>query len=200
MDRRAELAEQVLDYVLEHGLIGLSLRPLAAALHTSDRMLLYHFGSKERLVGEALALAQRRLAASVAPPGPDVRTVGQLVRHLWAELQSPPGIQATRLYLDLSVLATKEPARWSGAVERLRGPWRGPLRDGLVLFGVPAAEAPALADLILGTLDGLSLDRLVAEDSARADAALTAFADLLDARPLPAGDHGGDHRENPART
>jgi len=33
--------------VLEHGLIGLSLRPLAAALGTSDRMLLYHFRDKD---------------------------------------------------------------------------------------------------------------------------------------------------------
>ena len=44
--RRDELAEAATDYVLEHGLIGLSLRPLAAALGTSDRMLLYHFGAR----------------------------------------------------------------------------------------------------------------------------------------------------------
>ncbi len=39
-ERREQLAEQATDYVLEHGLLGLSLRPLAAALGTSDRMLL----------------------------------------------------------------------------------------------------------------------------------------------------------------
>ena len=41
--RREELAEAATDYAIEHGLIGLSLRPLAVALGTSDRMLLYHF-------------------------------------------------------------------------------------------------------------------------------------------------------------
>ena len=37
-------------YVLENGLADVSLRPLAKAAGTSDRMLLYHFGSKEELV------------------------------------------------------------------------------------------------------------------------------------------------------
>jgi AcrR family transcriptional regulator len=184
MDRRAELAEKVLDYVLEHGLIGLSLRPLAAALNTSDRMLIYHFGSKERLVAEILALAQQRLATSIAPPGPEVRTIAELVRYVWRRLGNPSGTQATQLYLELSVLATKEPERWKAAIEQLRGPWREPLRIGLVACGVAQNEASALADLILGTLDGLALDRLAAGDPARADAAAAAFAELLE-RGLP---------------
>ena len=45
-ERRAQLAEAATDYVLEHGLIGLSLRPLAAEIGTSDRMLLYHFEAR----------------------------------------------------------------------------------------------------------------------------------------------------------
>ena len=50
MDRREELLDQVADHVLEHGLIGLTLRPVAAAIGTSDRMLIYHFGSRDALV------------------------------------------------------------------------------------------------------------------------------------------------------
>ena len=41
-------------YALEYGIAGLSLRPLAKAAGTSDRMLLYHFGSKEKLLVELL--------------------------------------------------------------------------------------------------------------------------------------------------
>ncbi|MEM8726915.1 MAG: TetR/AcrR family transcriptional regulator [Pseudomonadota bacterium] len=42
-------------HVLEHGLGGASLRPLAKAAGTSDRMLIYHFGNKEALVADLLA-------------------------------------------------------------------------------------------------------------------------------------------------
>ncbi len=41
-------------HVLEHGLGRASLRPLAKAAGTSDRMLIYHFGNKEALIRELL--------------------------------------------------------------------------------------------------------------------------------------------------
>ena len=41
-------------HVLKHGMAGASLRPLAQAAGTSDRMLIYHFGNKERLISELL--------------------------------------------------------------------------------------------------------------------------------------------------
>lgn len=41
-------------HVLEHGLGGASLRPLAKAAGTSDRMLIYHFGNKEQLIIDLL--------------------------------------------------------------------------------------------------------------------------------------------------
>ena len=41
-------------HVLQHGLGGASLRPLAKAAGTSDRMLIYHFGNKQTLVSDLL--------------------------------------------------------------------------------------------------------------------------------------------------
>jgi AcrR family transcriptional regulator len=158
----------------------LSLRPLAAELGTSDRMLIYHFGSKERLISEVLALAQRRLAVSLEPPGPEVSSLSDVVHHLWAALRTPTAAGVTRLYLEICVLSVQEPERWSAAPEQLRGPWRAPLQSGLVAFGIAPERATTLADLILDTLDGLSLDRLVATDPARVDAAAAVFAQLLD--------------------
>ena len=53
LDRRVKLLDEVADYILSNGLADLSLRPLATAINTSPRMLLYFFGSKERLIAEA---------------------------------------------------------------------------------------------------------------------------------------------------
>ena len=52
---REVLLPRLAAHVLEHGLAGLSLRPLARAAGTSDRMLIYHFGTKEALVEALLA-------------------------------------------------------------------------------------------------------------------------------------------------
>ena len=41
-------------HVMQHGLADASLRPLAKAAGTSDRMLIYHFGNKDALVAALL--------------------------------------------------------------------------------------------------------------------------------------------------
>lgn len=51
---RENLLPLMAAHVLAQGLGGASLRPLAKAAGTSDRMLIYHFGNKERLIADLL--------------------------------------------------------------------------------------------------------------------------------------------------
>ncbi len=51
---RETLLPMLAAHVLNNGLGGASLRPLAKAAGTSDRMLIYHFGNKEQLVADLL--------------------------------------------------------------------------------------------------------------------------------------------------
>ena len=44
------LLDQVVDHFVAEGMGDLSLRKIAAAIGTSHRMLLYHFGSREGLL------------------------------------------------------------------------------------------------------------------------------------------------------
>ncbi len=44
---RTQLLNTIVAYVLKHGVATLSLRPLAKAVGSSPRVLLYYFGSKE---------------------------------------------------------------------------------------------------------------------------------------------------------
>lgn len=61
-DRRSALIERLLDHVLTEGLRNATLRPLAKAAGTSDRMLLYYFKDKDELVSAVLERAAARLA------------------------------------------------------------------------------------------------------------------------------------------
>src|SRR5262245_3233336 len=56
--RRDELLEAAYRYVLANGLSELSLRPLAASIGSSPRVLLYLFGSKDGLIRALLARAR----------------------------------------------------------------------------------------------------------------------------------------------
>jgi AcrR family transcriptional regulator len=68
--RRADIARRVADHILAHGLEASSLRPLAKAANTSDRMLLYYFKDKAELTTAALTLIMTDLVAIL-----DVRTL-----------------------------------------------------------------------------------------------------------------------------
>ena len=87
--RRDALLAASTDHVLAEGLIGLSLRPLAKAVGTSDRMLIYHFGNRDGLVAaiidEATSRSVEHLAGMRAP-----RTVKAGVLQLWQAYLEPP--------------------------------------------------------------------------------------------------------------
>jgi AcrR family transcriptional regulator len=69
-DRRAEFTRVAADHILAHGLEASSLRPLAKAANTSDRMLLYYFKDKADLITATLTLIMTDLVAIL-----DARTV-----------------------------------------------------------------------------------------------------------------------------
>src|SRR6476620_8448708 len=98
MNRQEELLAQVTDYVLSEGLIGLTLRPLADAIGTSDRMLIYHFGSRDELVSDVVAESTRRAIEAVeeVPAAPTIRSA---VNRLWAAYLTEPLHSCLRIYL-----------------------------------------------------------------------------------------------------
>jgi AcrR family transcriptional regulator len=80
--RRDWLLRACTDHVLSEGLIGLSLRPMAKAVGTSDRMLIYHFGSRDGLVAAVIDDSTERSVGYLrAPKAP--RSVRAGVLRLW---------------------------------------------------------------------------------------------------------------------
>ena len=63
---RERLLAGAMEYVAEHGVGDLSLRGLAAALGTSHRMLIYHFGSREGLLIEVIRTVEAQQRAAIA--------------------------------------------------------------------------------------------------------------------------------------
>lgn len=62
---RESLLPLLTAHVLAEGLGQASLRPLAKAAGTSDRMLIYHFGTKERLITDLLSFVAGLYAAGL---------------------------------------------------------------------------------------------------------------------------------------
>jgi len=157
MDRREDLLDQVTDYVLERGLIGLTLRPLAAAIGTSDRMLIYHFESRDELVSQVVASANQRAIAEVnALPG--APTVRSAVNRLWSAYCEEPLNSLLTLYCQAAAsgLIGEEPYRSDARASNAQ--WAGALRDYLARSGAPARRVARIVTLVDSSLYGFHLD------------------------------------------
>lgn len=163
--RRADLTEHATDHVLEHGLIGLSLRPLAQALGTSDRMLLYHFGSKADLVAAVLVASNDRSVATLEqmPPGDDV---ARSVHELWQALLGSRLEQCQRVYVEASALGLFGLEPYASAVRAANERWLAALSRRLEAAGCRPDRARRAAELVESVTVGLLLDRPLSPDGA----------------------------------
>jgi AcrR family transcriptional regulator len=175
--RRAATLTRATDYVLQNGLAGLSLRPLAAALGTSTRMLLYDFGSKEQLVAEVLAEARRREAALLAgwrrePGASGAATLFTIWRWIAADERAP----FLRLFFEVYVDALTHPERYAGGAKAMVDDWLGVIANE---WNVDTPDT-ATATLMIAVVRGLLLDRLATGERERTDAALARFVELVE--------------------
>lgn len=170
--RRDELLDRAYGYVLEHGLGQVSLRPLAAAIGSSPRVLLFLFGSKDELVRALLAKARADELAALdqLQPAGSLRDVGH---QLWGWLAAPAHRPVLVLWLEAYARSLVEPD----------GPWAGfahqTVEDWLTLLATaqPPPERQTAAGrtqrtLTLAVLRGAILDLLATGDAARTTAAI----------------------------
>ena len=123
--RRNELIAESLDYFLEHGVAGLSLRPLARKIGTSARMIVYHFGSKDGLITAVMDEVRARIQKSFAGAPTDSRTKPseRAIHAFWAWMIQPSNIRYLRLLFEVQVLAMQNPARYARYLERTSSSW-----------------------------------------------------------------------------
>ncbi|MFF3446349.1 TetR/AcrR family transcriptional regulator [Streptomyces sp. NPDC002667] len=184
--KRRELADRVRAYLVRNGLAGLSLRPLAQALGTSDRMLLYYFGSKDAMVAEALALDERRpllrardtLAAEAAPRDP--AGIRRFMEATWQQFGAPDLRRALPLYLEIMAASLIDPDRYGPVLSDVLAEWRDLLASAFRGLGMTEGRARTEAGLLVDTTFGLVVASLTEGGRERADAVFHALLDRLE--------------------
>jgi AcrR family transcriptional regulator len=164
--RRDELAQATTDYALEHGLIGLSLRPLAESLGTSDRMLLYHFRDKDDLVATILQTTNARSVAAIAalPASVDLRAA---VLDLWRTVSTGDQQDCQRLYVEAAALGLFGREPYATEVRQANASWLAAFAAHLARAGLSRPEARRVAQLVDAAFMGLQLDGPLDSDAQR---------------------------------
>ena len=153
--RRDELLDGAVAWVVEHGLAGLSLRPLARSLGTSDRMLLYYFGTKDELVAAVVDRAADGLAGALELLLPDLSTSPAVfVEGMWALLTDPATEGVVDLFLELFVLTRRQGEPYRSAATRVVRRWSDLATPAMVSMGVSRRRAPGVVAAAFAQLDG----------------------------------------------
>lgn len=143
------------EHVLAHGLTLATLRPLARAAGTSDRMLIYHFGTKDGVIAALLdGLAVRFTAILDATPLPAQRSVPDLVRAILPLMQSPVGAAYGAIFLEVVAGAARGTPVYQQAAARILVHFQGWIAARLPATD-PPGRAPEIAALALGTIEGM---------------------------------------------
>ena len=184
--RRAALLERVVDYVREHGVGALSLRPLAKAVGSSPRVLLYYFGSKEELIVEALRAMRDRQKVEFAR----INEFGggsstSACKAVWDVMSSPPGIHAFGTFVDIYALALRDPSKLPGFLESTIESWLSFGEAGRLEEGYTLAQSRAISTVIIAGFRGFMLDLTATGDTERVRAAVALWLDLLLHIPEP---------------
>lgn len=176
---RQTLLEAAIAHVAEHGLGDLSLRALAGELHTSHRMLIFHFGSKEQLWTEIVHAVERRQRDQLAALVPDpIRPTAEALWTWWKHISDPALWPSERLFFELYGQALQGRPHAAAFLDGIVGDWVEPIAQAGVAAGVPEAVAHTHARLGVAVTRGLLLDLLATGDVDRVDEAMGAFIDL----------------------
>jgi AcrR family transcriptional regulator len=167
--RRAELLDRAVDYVCRVGLADLSLRPLAKAIGSSPRVLLYYFGSKESLVVEIVRRGRARQRSMMAELKCVVNSPKDVARALWREWSKPEWEPLTRLSFEVYTLALTDPSRFPGFLESSVKEWLDAMQ------GCTATQAT----MLIAGFRGFLLDLLATHDRARIDRAVKRWLEAV---------------------
>jgi AcrR family transcriptional regulator len=175
--RHAELLEAAYRYVLEHGLADMSLRPLAAAIGSSPRVLLFLFGSKEGLVRALLGRARADELAALN--GLSRAGLAAGVDEVWTWLAAPEHRPLLRLWAEAYARSLIEPdGPWAGFARSTVDDWLDVLAGCQRPAERDGPEGTARRTLALAVLRGALLDLMATDDEARVTAAVRRWTDL----------------------
>ena len=185
--RREALLDRILDYACDHGISELSLRPLAKAVGSSPRVLLYYFKSKDALLAEVMDAARARQTAQLAnvkfTSGLSAREICSLC---WQMMSDARYETLYRLFYETFALAMVDPERFPGYVDRAIGDWLTFIAAPSIAAGAPRDEALAFATMILAGFRGFLMDLVATHDRERVNRAVELWLDAIDSASLAA--------------
>lgn len=177
--RETELLERAYQYSLTHGLADLSLRPLATAIGSSPRVLLFLFGSKDGLIRALLARSRSdelELLKQIEDRYDEAPGLEVIARELWTWLAAKERRPLLKLWVEAygrSLVAPDGP--WGDYARSTVEDWLELLASAQPKRERSTGRGEARRTGVLAMLRGALLDLLATGDTDRTTAAVEKY-------------------------
>jgi AcrR family transcriptional regulator len=181
MTLRDTLLQRSREYMLTHGIVDLSLSQLARGVASSNRMLLYHFGSLRGLISEVVSdiLTRTQISDLVfAPLEQSGVPVRERLARAWVELAAPDQRRVLTLFFSYFGLVLHRPDADDGFMQLVRDDWVERLEHAIA-DEVGAEWARECAPSIVALWRGLQMALLSGMEPHRVDVAHDRAVDAL---------------------
>lgn len=158
---RDRLLQAAIAHAERGGIADLSLRELAAAIGSSHRMLIYHFGSREGLLVAVTQAVEERERATLPRSG----LTKQEARRFWHRVSDPKLWPQERLFFELYSHALFGRPGTESFLEGIVDSWSQPVAATMIDAGADEKTAKADARLGVAVVRGLLLDLLATGDT-----------------------------------
>jgi len=172
-----EFLDRITQHIIDNGLSEAALRQLARIAGTSHRMLVYYFGSRDGLLGAVLHElrgAESREIIGLATSRRDA------LQRVWTYYTAAERQLEMRIFFYLAGRAAHDNNGHDEFTDAVVATWTDQLRQVCERDGLERESAQAEARLLIASLRGLLLDRLLTGDAAGTD---LAFERLLTSTP-----------------
>jgi len=171
--RPIELLDAIVAYLVKHGIAEVSLRPLAKAVGSSPRVLLYYFGSKEKMLAQAVRRLRERQRSSFGNlRDAQYENPSDACRAIWREMSTPAALAVFQLSLETFTLALRHRRQFARFLSNSVEDWLQFMSQPLIRQGVAPADARAYATIVIAGFRGFLLDYCATRDSKRINQAV----------------------------
>lgn len=154
--KKQQIIAQITQHMVDNGLAELGLRRLAEVAGTSDRMLIYYFGTKDALIGTVLQSIAANLALQFdAALGTRQRDAKTLLAELLMLGAVPPFDAIIRLWFEVVGLAARGRSPYAENAAAIAQNWMAWIQQRL-----DDAEADQAANVFI-ELEGTLLLKLL---------------------------------------
>lgn len=174
--QREKVIQALAEHLLANGLADTSLRQLAAACKTSDRMLLYYFTDKVEIMTTVLGRVAEQFSVALnqaLPPEP--MAPQQLLLRATALVRTPAMRPTMRLWLDMVAAAARKEPPYPAITAAILQQFLSWIETRLE--GPPGEAKRRRAAFLLAVIDGIAIFDMKG-GVAEADAAEAALADI----------------------